>query len=1098
MPWLFYSALFALAAYIAFRLDRILGPLFFYDLMKTARGSHIIVVRTVFAMVLGLLFLACVANRTITPDANFGWRYGQMTEAVFWTLAAIEYALLLLLTPAYLAGALTEVRGTLEILFTTDLRSREIVLGLFASRLAKIAMVLTAGFPIFSALQFLGGLDPGLVIVSFLALACTLFGLGGLTMFNSVRSRSTTQAAMRTYLMALGFLLSTWFAELVLSSRPGLAAWPSTATWKSPVTANHLVAWASTGNLITSTLKLFHGGAASGRIDLVAIASLRSYAVFHILLGLICCTWCVRTLRGRALETASIDLERRMRRGRGPWYGLLREWPLLWKELIANGAGGTSRIRNAMAACGLALMFLPAMHVCWFFGRVVSHGEGDLFSDLVGLWTRSISTMIGALLLSQVAYRASSSISRERERQTLDCLLITPLPIGAIIFSKWLGSLAGSSRTWAMLLLAWSFAVATGVLHPLGIAAFLIQWMLVATCLASVGIYFSAGDIREGLATLSTAFVGCLFLAAGALAVWIFARLEVISSADAPALFPPAGLFAYLFSPEQLRAWANREISINFWTFALLVLWPLVAVGFFKSAYKNFSLLTGRRATQSPELGIQVFVSNRSSEEPREPWIDFCKRWLPAPHHIVRDSARAFLFLLPLVFVCSAYGWLGTQDQLNLQKALCALDESDPHWRLAELEAARITVPQEENGALQVMNVFKDLPSVDMEHFSPLISISDTTHYRLTWGEREELKQFCAHAEQVIPKAIGLKNWYTGRFPTEEPFDPGKDNYVMDALMARRVGLLLNLEGIRVSEMKEVNSALECCLSALSAADCLGDTPNWAALRTRQRIQSDTYHIIIRCLGRGIPNVSLLKALQDRIAEEDRVSYTVMGARSSRALAHERLKLIENGVVEIESTERSNIGLPSIPTKRVLRLMVTRSLTGQHTNVLLMLSDRSVAAGLSITGRIQAFIQLQQFFDQSTWLEQESTGQQFLAEFDVWSAERRCMVVALALERYRQAKSAWPNSLQELVPIYLPLAPLDPFTESPLRYVVRKEGVAVYSVGPDGKDDGGVIDHASDRAIQPGGSSGWDIGFGVLNLYYRPIPLERVVELSRK
>ncbi len=61
----------------------------------------------------------------------------------------------------------------------------------------------------------------------------------------------------------------------------------------------------------------------------------------------------------------------------------------------------------------------------------------------------------------------------------------------------------------------------------------------------------------------------------------------------------------------------------------------------------------------------------------------------------------------------------------------------------------------------------------------------------------------------------------------------------------------------------------------------------------------------------------------------------------------------------------------------------------------------------------------------------------------------------LAAERYRLAHGALPETLRDLVPTYLPEAPMDPFDGKPLRYKRLERGYAVYSVGPDGNDDGG-------------------------------------------
>ena len=68
--------------------------------------------------------------------------------------------------------------------------------------------------------------------------------------------------------------------------------------------------------------------------------------------------------------------------------------------------------------------------------------------------------------------------------------------------------------------------------------------------------------------------------------------------------------------------------------------------------------------------------------------------------------------------------------------------------------------------------------------------------------------------------------------------------------------------------------------------------------------------------------------------------------------------------------------------------------------------------------------------------------------------------VGLALERWRADHGRYPASLEELG---LPEADTkDPFSGQPLVYRVENDGVLLYSVGPDGQDDGGRVDRRGD------------------------------------
>ncbi|MGA2230281.1 MAG: hypothetical protein ABSH22_05225 [Tepidisphaeraceae bacterium] len=67
-----------------------------------------------------------------------------------------------------------------------------------------------------------------------------------------------------------------------------------------------------------------------------------------------------------------------------------------------------------------------------------------------------------------------------------------------------------------------------------------------------------------------------------------------------------------------------------------------------------------------------------------------------------------------------------------------------------------------------------------------------------------------------------------------------------------------------------------------------------------------------------------------------------------------------------------------------------------------------------------------------------------------------CDQTALAMTRYRLDHGAFPSHLADLVPAYLDAVPLDPFDGNPLRFVVKGNRWIVYSIGPDGVDNGGV------------------------------------------
>jgi len=69
---------------------------------------------------------------------------------------------------------------------------------------------------------------------------------------------------------------------------------------------------------------------------------------------------------------------------------------------------------------------------------------------------------------------------------------------------------------------------------------------------------------------------------------------------------------------------------------------------------------------------------------------------------------------------------------------------------------------------------------------------------------------------------------------------------------------------------------------------------------------------------------------------------------------------------------------------------------------------------------------------------------------------RRLTFTAIALERYRLRHGRPPNDLAALVPDFLPAVPIDLMSGRPLAYLLTAGGAStLYSVGEDGRDDGG-------------------------------------------
>src|SRR4029077_7632938 len=127
----------------------------------------------------------------------------RFAEYMFFTFMIVQLVLTVILTPADVAGAIAEEKGgkTRALLLPTDLQNREIVLSKLVARIANLLLIVLAGLPVLSFVQFFGGVDPGLLLASFAATGLIMLSLAGVSMLCSVHSRKPRDAIVVTYLI---------------------------------------------------------------------------------------------------------------------------------------------------------------------------------------------------------------------------------------------------------------------------------------------------------------------------------------------------------------------------------------------------------------------------------------------------------------------------------------------------------------------------------------------------------------------------------------------------------------------------------------------------------------------------------------------------------------------------------------------------------------------------------------------------------------------------------------------------------------------------------------------------------------------------------
>jgi ABC-type transport system involved in multi-copper enzyme maturation permease subunit len=529
---LLWSLLLTAAAFTG----RLFGPVLFYDLVRIARRKRYYVIRVLYALF--LMTMLCWVYYAYTAGTDFNSmrpdQAAQFAGSFFYMFMAVQFLVVTVVTPAYVAGAVAEEkeRKTLEFLLATDLLNREIVLSKLASRLLNLMLLVLTGLPVLAGLQFLGGVDPLLVIAGFTATLLTVASLAGLSLLNSVLCRRARDAIVMTYLMAFAYLgLSGLSWLLVLPT--GWATFPSTTTWTSPVTVQDLVHGFNAGNIVAVLIRMTADmGAGTGlSLDDVLPAYLRGYALFHGLIAALGPLWAVLRLRAIAVKETAEPVRRRprlVRLGRRRRPG---NQPMIWKEVFADPGLRVPWLGKIVLVLLVLASFLPVVIIAYQFaeGSIDSPlrffgGRTDpwvALAENTQLWVvRVAGTCVACLLAMAVAVRASSSISIERDRQTLDGLLTTPLDSDHILFGKWLGAVLSVRRGWLWLGALWGIGVLTGGLHPLALVLMVVTWFVYAAFLAGLGTWFSTVS-RTSLRATTWTLVCAVAAGLGHWLIWL-------------------------------------------------------------------------------------------------------------------------------------------------------------------------------------------------------------------------------------------------------------------------------------------------------------------------------------------------------------------------------------------------------------------------------------------------------------------------------------------------------------------------------------------------------------------------------------------------
>jgi hypothetical protein len=268
---------------------------------------------------------------------------------------------------------------------------------------------------------------------------------------------------------------------------------------------------------------------------------------------------------------------------------------------------------------------------------------------------------------------------------------------------------------------------------------------------------------------------------------------------------------------------------------------------------------------------------------------------------------------------------------------------------------------------------------------------------------------------------------------------------------------------LRIQE-NDIPGALESARAIMHIAQATGDEPFLVSMLIRMAIRRAALRTIERTLAQGEPAPSTLAALQQAWQEESALPLYLSGMRGMRGTSFALITAVKNRAITLTGLQ-NELDLMRFPkwSKEYISLVEFYYLKALQTQVqasVLEFQNRQIeVAKLPPEEQVKQWPQLAAARQQLPWIGQLLTeGSVRTADaFVIHVAQVRCLIVALAAERYRQAHSSWPVEPVDLVPEFLPAPLIDPFTAKPLIMRRTSDGLIVYSVSSDGEDNGGNL-----------------------------------------
>lgn len=177
------------------------NPVTVKELRGRMRGARGFIILTVYLMLLSGFIVLIYASYAASANQTYGPDPRQAGKPIFTAVLGIQVMLVLFLSPSFTTAAISgeKERQTYDLLRTTLLPARSLVLGKLLSALGFVLLLILAAIPLQSIAFLLGGVSPLELFVSQLLLIVSAVAFSMIGLFFSALLRSTLASSVTTF-----------------------------------------------------------------------------------------------------------------------------------------------------------------------------------------------------------------------------------------------------------------------------------------------------------------------------------------------------------------------------------------------------------------------------------------------------------------------------------------------------------------------------------------------------------------------------------------------------------------------------------------------------------------------------------------------------------------------------------------------------------------------------------------------------------------------------------------------------------------------------------------------------------------------------------